>query len=400
MSKGAYIGVGNSSRKLKSIYVGVENVSKKVKAAYVGIGGAAKRWWPPLINPKYLSGIYSEDYSGKTARADSYCYGVLPSYGCCGGIEITDMYTQSKLYFVNKSDVVTAHDFSGLGYGYYGLGFGSYGNTANKCFVMGDGFAPQYGDTAVFMYSDNLTYSQINIETRALYSYIPTSSMKEMPVASFSDRVIFSGGIFSVGSSSIRYGTAILSLNENGVLSIFQNLEEIPYSYNVIEFNDCIGLWSGNSSGEYRKFMIYTKDMVLSTSPTSYSFRIPSYHGKTTSVGKTAYVINGVYGMDILTSDGVMSSSNSPITDPYSSIASSTCFTINDTVLHICIGQSLWFAILDANGTAISIQKIPNSGNAWNCRYHTYFNGSIYGTERSPSSASVQNVALIHKVTL
>ena len=149
MAKSAYIGIGNSSRKLKNIYVGIGNVSKKVKTAYVGIGGVAKKWWPSLVNPKYMSGIYSEDYSGKTGRADSYCYGALPSYGCCGGIETSDMYTPSRLYFVNKSDVVTVHDFSGLGYGYYGLGFGSYGNTANKCFVMGDGFAPQYGDTAV-----------------------------------------------------------------------------------------------------------------------------------------------------------------------------------------------------------------------------------------------------------
>ena len=45
MAKGAYIGIGNSSRKIKNIYFGIENVSRKVKKAYVGIGGVSKLWW-------------------------------------------------------------------------------------------------------------------------------------------------------------------------------------------------------------------------------------------------------------------------------------------------------------------------------------------------------------------
>ena len=45
MATGGYIGVTNSSKKVKGIYIGVGNVSKKVKRAYIGIGNIAKLWW-------------------------------------------------------------------------------------------------------------------------------------------------------------------------------------------------------------------------------------------------------------------------------------------------------------------------------------------------------------------
>ena len=52
MAKGAYIGVGNSSHKLKNIYAGVGNVSRKVKKAYIGVGGVSRLWWKASLSMK------------------------------------------------------------------------------------------------------------------------------------------------------------------------------------------------------------------------------------------------------------------------------------------------------------------------------------------------------------
>lgn len=45
MSKTAYIGVDNLSRKVKTMYVGVDGVARKVKKAYIGVDGVAKEWY-------------------------------------------------------------------------------------------------------------------------------------------------------------------------------------------------------------------------------------------------------------------------------------------------------------------------------------------------------------------
>ncbi len=45
MGKGVYVGVNNSSRKVKKIYVGVNGFSRKVKKIYVGADGVARLAW-------------------------------------------------------------------------------------------------------------------------------------------------------------------------------------------------------------------------------------------------------------------------------------------------------------------------------------------------------------------
>lgn len=60
MSKGLYIGVVNTSKKVSSIYVGVNNVSKKIVKGYVGVDGIAKQFWP--IDPIYIWNRYSVYY--------------------------------------------------------------------------------------------------------------------------------------------------------------------------------------------------------------------------------------------------------------------------------------------------------------------------------------------------
>ena len=45
MATGAYVGVDDKARKLKSIYVGVDSVARKVKSGYVGVNGVARQFW-------------------------------------------------------------------------------------------------------------------------------------------------------------------------------------------------------------------------------------------------------------------------------------------------------------------------------------------------------------------
>lgn len=45
MSKTAYIGIDNLSRKVKTMYVGVEGIARKVKKAYIGVDGVAREWY-------------------------------------------------------------------------------------------------------------------------------------------------------------------------------------------------------------------------------------------------------------------------------------------------------------------------------------------------------------------
>ena len=42
MSKGAYIGIGGTARKVKKMYVGIDGVARRIKKAYIGIGGVAR----------------------------------------------------------------------------------------------------------------------------------------------------------------------------------------------------------------------------------------------------------------------------------------------------------------------------------------------------------------------
>ena len=59
MSKGAYIGVGNSAKKIKNIYIGVNGVAKKVKKAYIGVNNVAKLWWSSA-KKGILNGVASD----------------------------------------------------------------------------------------------------------------------------------------------------------------------------------------------------------------------------------------------------------------------------------------------------------------------------------------------------
>ena len=45
MTKTAYIGIDNTSRKVKTMYVGVDGIARKVKKAYIGVEGVAREWY-------------------------------------------------------------------------------------------------------------------------------------------------------------------------------------------------------------------------------------------------------------------------------------------------------------------------------------------------------------------
>jgi len=45
MSKGIWVGVGGTARKVTNIYVGVNNVARKVKAGWIGVNGVARQFY-------------------------------------------------------------------------------------------------------------------------------------------------------------------------------------------------------------------------------------------------------------------------------------------------------------------------------------------------------------------
>ena len=93
MAKGAYIGIGNSSRKVKNIYTGIGNIAKKVTKAYIGVGGLAKLWWKPSTGKYVVDETYDEhdtttrkflqDYDG----SDQFqCHLGNTVYSCATGV--------------------------------------------------------------------------------------------------------------------------------------------------------------------------------------------------------------------------------------------------------------------------------------------------------------------------
>lgn len=45
MAKNAYVGVGNTSRRMKKVYIGVGGVARRIKKAYIGINGVARLFY-------------------------------------------------------------------------------------------------------------------------------------------------------------------------------------------------------------------------------------------------------------------------------------------------------------------------------------------------------------------
>jgi hypothetical protein len=45
MSKGIYIGVDGTARKVKRAYIGVDGTARRITKGYIGVGGVARPFW-------------------------------------------------------------------------------------------------------------------------------------------------------------------------------------------------------------------------------------------------------------------------------------------------------------------------------------------------------------------
>ena len=103
MAKGAYIGIGNSSRKIKNIYTGIGNIAKKVTKAYIGVGNVARLWWQQKMGPPQYLGYQSSLTNsyvcrmlGSAANTDSNMFFVGGIQAWQGGTAVDcDMITPS-----------------------------------------------------------------------------------------------------------------------------------------------------------------------------------------------------------------------------------------------------------------------------------------------------------------
>ena len=77
MAKRTYIGVGNKSRKIKSLYVGVNGKARSVKAVYIGVNGIARLCWKKPGLYKYSGNITQLDRAKsamKSCRIRKYAF--------------------------------------------------------------------------------------------------------------------------------------------------------------------------------------------------------------------------------------------------------------------------------------------------------------------------------------
>ena len=90
MSKGLYVGVDGTARKVKTVYVGVDGVARKVKAAYVGVDGVAKKFFPAFTPFTYSFSTYPYN----TISISDYCEQVSMYAGYnADGLPCIDMFT-------------------------------------------------------------------------------------------------------------------------------------------------------------------------------------------------------------------------------------------------------------------------------------------------------------------
>ena len=123
MSKGAYIGVGNSAKKIKNIYIGVNGVAKKVKKAYIGVNNVAKLWWSSgaAAIPKYTTsksfninenndwqyngGCKINDLAGRSFNGNTVCEFVSATSGRNDSVGLKVVFISDKNDVMHKVEL-------------------------------------------------------------------------------------------------------------------------------------------------------------------------------------------------------------------------------------------------------------------------------------------------------
>ena len=117
MSKGAYIGVGNSAKKIKNIYIGVNGVAKKVKKAYIGVNNVAKLWWSSEYSKLVAetTNLYASRLT-TSYTAETVNYMAFTTYGSKTS-DYEDSYTQ-LMYIDNNYIIGELNDLEWTSNGY------------------------------------------------------------------------------------------------------------------------------------------------------------------------------------------------------------------------------------------------------------------------------------------
>ena len=101
MATGAYVGVSNNTRALKSIYIGSGSVAHKVKRAYIGVSNKARLWWRTSLSYKSIALNGQRALGGERTSviANTGTYMVCP---------LTSRSDDGfKILCVNKNDLVS-----------------------------------------------------------------------------------------------------------------------------------------------------------------------------------------------------------------------------------------------------------------------------------------------------
>ena len=179
MSKGAYIGVGNSAKKIKSIYIGVNGVAKKVKKAYIGVNNVAKLWWSSGLTRKLVNTIdvsqlpssvidtdavvkYIAGNSNGDARTGNYSFAGM-AYGNSGDDdEYSDYYSGFDVIVHDNGTYVTQNHYYFGGSNAYDEAYAHlYGKHGNSVIMNTEGY--HNGSIKFNTYNENLVSTYISL---------------------------------------------------------------------------------------------------------------------------------------------------------------------------------------------------------------------------------------------
>lgn len=195
MSK-CYIGVSNKARNIKNIYIGVNGKARKVQKAYIGVGGKARIFWAggtirkwgtatPLSEPRYDFGA---------AHVGNYAlFAGGMSFAGSTNIESVETYNSS----LTKG---SAPSFTGQN-------------------ASGRAVGGQNSTYALFLASDQTTYSYDKSLTVRKRASADASPEGDAVAVSFNNYILFAGGYTSSNGKGISIYNASLVFSQTGVIT-------------------------------------------------------------------------------------------------------------------------------------------------------------------------------------
>ena len=276
MSKGAYIGVGNSAKKIKNIYIGVNGVAKKVKKAYIGVNNVAKLWWssgatanlgyPKIVQSLTPSGGGNNNENTKLDEFSSIGKYTLIGMTLYAGTAYR--YTNRLMWFIDNNELITTHQLTPDTDSPYI--HPTISSTTNMLFVIG-GINNSDCSNDIYGIDKNLTItSTVKIPNNgARYSGVAYATS-----VSFGSHVVFTGGLETSNRTDDTSANEITYiLYDNSVLSKIDNIYtgyvyagDYGRSYlPIVKFNDNFILcntYTYTTESPTSYYARYTKDCV------------------------------------------------------------------------------------------------------------------------------------------